>query len=208
LSIFLLGMFVLSFFAQPGVELSLSLPTPPGEPWRVIQGYGCGTHDDWDFYSLDLVNLDGDTLGAPVRAAANGTVFAWVEPSGTLILDHGENLYTMYTHMEPAGLTERGTLVQRSALVGYVGERGTVGNPHLHFMAFTASTLPLSDTRRSLPLRFSEGYNLPDIGGCNQHSGAVLIAQGEGATRRSVPRPLLLTAEPIYCRGFPYLCQR
>jgi murein DD-endopeptidase MepM/ murein hydrolase activator NlpD len=205
LRFFLFSAFVLTFFAQPKPALSLSLPTPPGESWRIIQGYGCGTHDDWDFYSLDLVNLDGATLAAPVRAAADGTVFAWVEPSGTLILDHGDNLFTMYTHMEPAGLTERGVAVQRASLVGYVGERGTVGNPHLHFTAFTANTLPLSDTRRSLPLRFTEGYDLPDVGGCNQHSGTVLIAQGEGTIRRQAP---LLPIDEIYCSGFPYLCRR
>jgi murein DD-endopeptidase MepM/ murein hydrolase activator NlpD len=83
----------------PGHIPPLQLPTPPGQVWRVIQGYGCGTHDDWDYYSLDLVAAHGASAGAPVYAAADGTVMAWAEPSGTLILDHGSGFYTMYTHM-------------------------------------------------------------------------------------------------------------
>jgi hypothetical protein len=52
----------------------LGLPTPAGEPWKIIQSYGCGTHNGWDRYSLDLVNAGGPTRGPPVRAAADGTI--------------------------------------------------------------------------------------------------------------------------------------
>ena len=85
-----------------GVAPELWLPTPPGEPWRIIQGYACGTHNGWDRYSLDLVRADGPSAGAPVRAAADGVIFVWAPRSGTLILRHEGNLYTMYTHMQRA----------------------------------------------------------------------------------------------------------
>lgn len=200
--------------AQP-TPPELSLPTPPGEEWRVIQGYGCGTHDDpVDFYALDLLAADGNSLGAPVRAAAPGTVMAWVEPSGTLIVEHGEGFFTMYTHMEPF-LTERGAAVARGSLVGYVGERATPGNPHLHFALYTQPPgydEAVRAARRSLPLRFSEGYDLPDIGGCSQHAGASLIAAGgEG---RISPRIILRHSVPaapgelIYCPVQGGLCMR
>ncbi len=90
-------------YAAPG----LWLPTPPGEPWTIIQGYGCGTHGGWDRYSLDLANRDGRTYGAPVRAAADGRIWSWTGKSGTLILDHGDGFYTMYTHMASAVTTQR-----------------------------------------------------------------------------------------------------
>jgi len=184
----------------------LGLPTPAGEPWRVIQGYGCGTHDGLEYYALDLVRADGPSLGAPVRAAAAGTVLAWVAPSGTLIIDHGEGFYTQYTHMEPFGMPERGQLLARGSLVGYVGERGTPGNPHLHFMLFTGEGFGGREGRRSLPVAFIEGFTLPDIGGCSQHQGTLLTAAGAPRpyTRRVVP--LFTREEPVFCPPGPGLC--
>lgn len=164
----------------------LSLPTPPGEAWAIIQGYGCGTHDTpEDRYAIDLVAADGRTLGAPVRAAAPGVIRAWVEPSGTLILDHGAGFLTQYTHMEPL-LTAEGTLVPRGAEVGFVGERGAPGNPHLHFALLVQ---PQGDPtaaraeRRSLPLRFREGVELTEAEGCSQNAGALLTAVGTAQPR-------------------------
>lgn len=174
----------------------LSLPTPPAAPWRIIQGYGCGTHDGWDFFAVDLVADKGPTLGAPVYAAAAGTVRAWVEPSGTLILDHGDGYLTQYTHLEPLGTPERGAFIARGAPIGAVGERGTPGNPHLHFMLYQEvqperratdrSTLPTETQRISLPLSFKEGYELPllALDQCSQHQGAVLVAAERAQTRR------------------------
>jgi hypothetical protein len=164
----------------PGTALAnpqLSLPTPPGERWRIIQGYNCGTHTGPDRYALDLVNTDGPTYGAPVRAAADGEVFVWVSKSGTLILSHGGGFYTQYTHLASAADPTPGRRFARGEVIGTVGDRGTRGLPHLHFMAFTADGA-WARNRRPTPLAFVEGYDLPDIGGCSQHGGTVLIAGG------------------------------
>jgi murein DD-endopeptidase MepM/ murein hydrolase activator NlpD len=180
-----------STFAAPP---PLWLPTPPGQAWRVIQGYGCGTHDDWDFYSLDLAAVEGPSMGAPVYAAAPGTVLAWVPASGTLILDHGDDFYTMYTHMDSTPHTQRRQALPRGAQVGVVGDRGAPGNPHLHFTAFTGSGPGGRTGRQSVPVRFAEGYNLPNIGGCNQHGGEQLVGRitpvGELPYRVYVPQLL------------------
>jgi murein DD-endopeptidase MepM/ murein hydrolase activator NlpD len=156
------------------------LPTPPGEPWLILQGYACGSHNSWDRYSLDLVSAEGRTFGAPVRAAADGRVFIWVRRSGTLILEHGGGLYTMYTHMDSVAVAEAGTQVARGAVVGTVGDRGSPGTPHLHFTAFTAEGA-WARNRQSVPLTFAEGYSLPEIGGCSQHGGTVMTAGGQVA---------------------------
>lgn len=150
------------------------LPTPPGEAWRIIQGYGCGTHNAWDRYSLDLVQVDGPTYGAPVRAAAGGEVWHWESRSGTLILNHG-GFFTMYTHMQGAVDTTRGRIFEVGETLGYAGDRGSPGVPHLHFTLYTANRDGWSG-KQSLPLSFAEGYELPEIGGCNQHGGTVMTA--------------------------------
>lgn len=155
----------------------LWLPTPVGERWKILQGYGCGSHNSWDRYALDIVSEDGRTYGAPVRAAADGTVFVWEGGSGTLIIDHGGGFYTQYTHMSKA-LVRPGASVRQGDEIGKVGERGSPGTPHLHFHAFTA-TGAWARNRQTVPLSFAEGYDLPDIGGCSQHQGKMLVASGE-----------------------------
>jgi murein DD-endopeptidase MepM/ murein hydrolase activator NlpD len=171
-----------AFAAPDEARPQLWLPTPPGETWTVLQGYACGSHNSWDRYSLDLVAAEGRTYDAPVRAAADGTVFVWVRKSGTLILDHGGGFYTMYTHMASATVTAEGRRVARGEVIGTVGDRGSPGTPHLHFTAFTAEGSSARN-RRSVPLTFAEGYTLPEIGGCSQHGGTKLVAGG------AVPQP-------------------
>jgi hypothetical protein len=157
---------------------ALSLPTPRGETWKVIQGYNCGSHDGWGHLSFDIVNQHGRTRGAPVYAAADGTLFYWGASSGTLIIGHGAGYYTMYTPMQshidlPVGATiARGTQV---GTVGSVGADYTV--PHLHFTFFYGEG-SYASSRSGLPLEFVEGYSFPEDGSCNQHAGALLTAGG------------------------------
>ncbi len=154
---------------------ALILPTPPGEDWRILQGYACGTHNSWDRYSLDLAQVNGPTYNAPIRAAAGGAVWYWESGSGTLILRHGGNFFTMYTHLARAVSTQPGRYFQAGETLGFAGDRGSPGVPHLHFTAFTARSDGWSG-KQSVPLRFAEGYDLPEIGGCNQHGGKILRA--------------------------------
>jgi murein DD-endopeptidase MepM/ murein hydrolase activator NlpD len=169
----------------PAAAPLLWLPTPPGQEWRIIQGYGCGTHDDWDTYSIDLAAARGSSAGAVVYAAASGTVLAWVPSSGTLILHHGGDLYTMYTHMSHTVVPRQGQPVVRGDPIGLVGDRGAPGNPHLHFTAFRASGPWGKGERRSIPLRFVDGFDLPALGGCDQHNSRLLTA-----TARAVRAPV------------------
>jgi Peptidase family M23 len=164
--------------ANANAATQLWLPTPPGKPWKVIQGYACGTHNSWDRYSLDLVAVDGATRGAPVRAAADGRIWAWTAHSGTLILEHGGGFYTMYTHMGSVVTTQLNRAITRGTVIGTVGDRGAPGIPHLHFTAFVGKG-PSAEPRRSVALSFAEGYDLPEVGGCNQHGGATLTADGQ-----------------------------
>lgn len=74
--------------------------------------------------------------GAPVRAAAAGRV-TLAEPDlfytgGTILIDHGHGLSTIYVHMS-ALLVKTGTLVTQGEEIGKVGKTGRAAGPHLHF---------------------------------------------------------------------------
>lgn len=176
----LVALFIVPAHAADRSIPLLSLPTPIGEAWKVLQGYACGSHNSWDRYSFDLVASEGRTYGAPVRAAADGVVFVWAKKSGTLILHHGNGFYTMYTHMSSVVTTQDGAFIARGAVLGAVGDRGAPGIPHLHFTAFTADG-SWARNRQSVPLSFAEGQAFPEVGGCSQHQGTVVTAAQPGA---------------------------
>lgn len=176
-----LGLVVLLSLAKPiqaaGQPL-LYLPTPPGETWKVIQGYNCGTHDGWGRFSFDIVNRDGRSRGAPVSAAADGTVFYRGGKTNTIILKHESGYYTMYSHMQTVINPPVGTSIKRGQWLGEVGSvNPTPTVAHLHFTVFKADGA-YANNRRPVPLKFAEGYDFPDQGTCNNYGGALLVAGG------------------------------
>ena len=72
--------------------------------------------------------------GAPVRAPAAGKVVL-AEPDlfysgGTVILDHGYQLFSSFLHMSAVAV-EVGQIVQQGELIGAVGATGRATGPHL-----------------------------------------------------------------------------
>ena len=166
---------------------TLSLPIPAGETWKVIQGYNCGTHTDYDENAFDMVNTGGRTRGAPVLAAADGTYWWWGASGGSVILAHGNGYYTMYSHLELRVSFSKGQSVARGTVLGTVGAAGTTySNPHLHFEMFHGDGLGASN-RRGVPLSFVEGYDFPAHGTCNEYAGTRLTASGSAAAQAPAP---------------------
>jgi murein DD-endopeptidase MepM/ murein hydrolase activator NlpD len=74
--------------------------------------------------------------GRPVHAAAGGTVkiaqpFAVL--GGTIAIDHGQGLETMYLHMSKL-LVDPGAHVKKGEVIGYVGATGRANGPHVHWV--------------------------------------------------------------------------
>jgi murein DD-endopeptidase MepM/ murein hydrolase activator NlpD len=76
--------------------------------------------------------------GTPIRAVAAGIVKI-VQPfnvlGGTVAIDHGQGLETMYLHMSKLNV-EAGARVSRGDVIGYVGATGRANGPHLHWVVY------------------------------------------------------------------------
>jgi murein DD-endopeptidase MepM/ murein hydrolase activator NlpD len=89
--------------------------------------------------------------GAPIRAAAGGTVSArgWHPAYGNLLeIDHGNGLVTRYAHCQDIEVA-LGAVVRRGQRVARVGSTGRSTGPHLHFEVLLAG-VP-QDPARFLP---------------------------------------------------------
>ena len=95
---------------------------------RVYNGSLKGYHSGTDFRA---------PMGTPIIAANDGRV-ALVKKrfysGGTVLLDHGEGIYTCYFHMSAFDV-KAGELVKRGQVLGLSGKSGRVTGPHLHFSA-------------------------------------------------------------------------
>jgi murein DD-endopeptidase MepM/ murein hydrolase activator NlpD len=76
--------------------------------------------------------------GTPIRAVASGVVKI-VQPfnvlGGTVAIDHGQGLETMYLHMSKLNV-ELGAHVNKGDVIGYVGATGRANGPHLHWVVY------------------------------------------------------------------------
>ncbi|MGA8034828.1 MAG: M23 family metallopeptidase [Candidatus Acidiferrales bacterium] len=76
--------------------------------------------------------------GTPIHAAAAGIVKI-VQPfnvlGGTVAIDHGQGLETMYLHMSKLNV-ELGAHVKKGDVIGYVGSTGRANGPHLHWVVY------------------------------------------------------------------------
>jgi murein DD-endopeptidase MepM/ murein hydrolase activator NlpD len=93
---------------------------------RVINGEPRAPHSGMDIAA---------PAGTAVVAANTGRVALVGDhffPGTSVILDHGEGLFTMYFHLQEA-LVHPGGQVTRSQPIGRVGSTGRSSGPHLHW---------------------------------------------------------------------------
>jgi murein DD-endopeptidase MepM/ murein hydrolase activator NlpD len=105
---------------------------------RLTSGFGMRFHPVLG-YSRMHQGLDlAAPWGAPIRAAASGTVsFAgWHGGHGNFVqLIHGAGTGTGYGHMSRIAVSP-GERVEQGQVIGFVGSTGLSTGPHLHFEAY------------------------------------------------------------------------
>ncbi|WP_455757654.1 M23 family metallopeptidase [Sulfurimonas sp.] len=88
----------------------------------ILKGYHSGT----DFRAK---------IGTPIQASNDGVV-ALVKDrfysGGTVIIDHGQGIYTCYFHMSKFDV-KKSQKVKKGDIIGLSGDSGRVTGPHLHF---------------------------------------------------------------------------
>lgn len=94
------------------------------------------TIDSWITHSgLDLKAEEGST----VRAALDGTVADKIEDPQwgmTIVLDHGDNVYTRYSNLSTLDLVSKGQEIKKGDVISGVGKTAIceiAEEPHLHF---------------------------------------------------------------------------
>jgi murein DD-endopeptidase MepM/ murein hydrolase activator NlpD len=108
-------------------------PSAAGMVWPVSGPVTSGFGWRWGrmHEGIDI----GAPTGAPIRAAAAGTVIyaGWMSGYGQLVVvDHGGGLATAYAHMSSMA-AGTGQAVTQGQVIGYVGCTGRCFGSHLHF---------------------------------------------------------------------------
>ncbi|HIP14873.1 MAG TPA: M23 family metallopeptidase [Sulfurimonas autotrophica] len=95
---------------------------------RVYNGRLKGYHGGIDFRAK---------IGTPIVAANDGKVVLVKKrfySGGTVVVDHGQGIYTCYFHMSKFHV-QVNQFVKKGDLLGLSGKSGRVTGPHLHFSA-------------------------------------------------------------------------
>jgi len=103
----------------------------------LISGFGARRHamggEGGSHQGIDIAA----PLGAPVRAAAPGTIveLGWHGGYGRFVrIRHADHLETAYAHLSRFGKDLKlGSRVNQDEVIGYVGTSGHSTGPHLHY---------------------------------------------------------------------------
>ena len=105
----------------------------------LTQGY----HDR--YHAIDISLPRGQAIGAPILAAASGTVIV-AKSSGfnggygeMIIIQHDNGTQTLYAHLSSVNVSV-GDTVSRGQVIGGMGSTGRSTGPHLHFEVRGAKT--------------------------------------------------------------------
>ncbi len=113
---------------------SSACPTP--SRWRAIGDARTYVYDGKEIDTQTHLGVDLASLAQSPVPAANAGKVAFAGDlgiyGGTVILDHGQGLFSLYAHLSRIDV-EKGKDVARGGVLGLTGSTGMAGGDHLHF---------------------------------------------------------------------------
>lgn len=94
---------------------------------RVLNGEPRSPHN-----GLDIAAARGTPVVAPAAGIVRLAVTDYYYTGGTVVLDHGHGLSSVYVHLDRVDVTE-GAELAAGDVIGAVGATGRVTGPHLHW---------------------------------------------------------------------------
>jgi murein DD-endopeptidase MepM/ murein hydrolase activator NlpD len=123
------------FFRANGESARKGLMRTPVDGARLTSGFGMRFHPLLAYSRMHQGVDFGAPMGAPILAAANGTVSFAGRHGGHgnyVMLKHNKELATGYAHMSRFAVRP-GQSVSQGQVIGYVGSTGMSTGPHLHY---------------------------------------------------------------------------
>ncbi len=123
------------------------LPYPVGESYTVSLSHCGGSYHSFgqpDQFAVDFVM----NIGTVISASRSGKVVHVEEsgfdgsfPNNLVVIQHSDGTYAQYMHLTQNGArVEVGQNVQQGEVIGFSGNTGLAGFPHLHFVATKSGT--------------------------------------------------------------------
>lgn len=101
----------------------------------ILRRFGVQPHSEFNANVYSSGVEIGSPAGVEVRVVEAGRVerSKWLQGFGrVMIVNHGSHFYTLYGHLQDAAAVE-GQTVKRGAVIGTVGDTGSLGEPSLYF---------------------------------------------------------------------------
>lgn len=152
-----------SLSSNPDKDYLYSFPFSNNKSYKLLQGWGGSfSHNHSESYhALDFkINV-----GQPIHAAREGIVVRSIEhftenggrelidKANLIVIMHDDGTFANYVHLKPQGsLVEVGQKIKKGELIGYSGNTGFSGQPHLHFVVRNGSG-------KSIPIFFKNYEN-------------------------------------------------
>ena len=125
----------LLLFLRENKETLLAMPSIWPANGRLTSGFGTRSSPTTGrrtlHQGLDIANK----IGTPIWATARGVItFAQYDGAygNCVVIDHGNNIATRYAHMNSIAV-KVGQTVQRSEVIGTIGNTGRSTGPHVHY---------------------------------------------------------------------------
>ncbi|MEX2584165.1 MAG: M23 family metallopeptidase [Gemmatimonadota bacterium] len=149
-----------SSHTEPDSTHLYAVPFGGSDARELIQGFdGSDTHRLGMRYALDFAMPEG----TPVLAAREGTVLYvqdgfttggrdpdLIERSNLVVVAHDDGTMASYGHLSAGIVVRKGDAVRAGDLLGYSGNTGFAGQPHLHFHV---GVRLLGDPGRTVPIQ-------------------------------------------------------